>query len=94
MYHWDTPTTQVSDAGSSTVFVNGKGVVREGDAMASHPDGVPCVGAPVNHAPTLSVFSVTVFANGKAMGRVGDKYNSDGDMDHTIISGSSNVTAG
>lgn len=94
VYHWDTPTTQTSDAGSSTVFVNGKGVVREGDAMSSHPDGNPCVAAPVNHAPTLSVFSGTVFANGKAMGRIGDKYNSDGHHSHTIITGSSNVFAG
>ena len=94
VYHWDTPTTQVSDEGSSTVFVNGKGVVRFGDAMASHADGVPCVAAEIDHAPTLSSSSGTVFANGKAMGRIGDKYNSDGHMDHTIISGSSNVFAG
>ena len=49
-WHWDTPTTQASDAGSSDVKVNGIGVVREGDAMASHPDGNPCVGSPVNRS--------------------------------------------
>jgi uncharacterized Zn-binding protein involved in type VI secretion len=94
VYHWNTPTTQTSDAGSSTVFVNGIGVVRDGDTMASHPDGDPCVAAPVNHAPALSGFSGTVYANGKAMGRVGDVYNSDGHYSHTISSGSSNVFAG
>lgn len=93
-YLWDTPTTQVSDAGSSTVFVNGIGVVRSGDAMASHPDGVPCTVAPINHAPTLSTYSSTVFADGKNIGRINDKYNSDGHHDHTITSGSVNVYAG
>jgi uncharacterized Zn-binding protein involved in type VI secretion len=92
-WHWNTPTTQASDAGSSNVFVNGIGVVREGDAMGSHPDGDPCVSSPVNHAPTLSTFSSNVFVNGKALGRVGDKYDSDNHYDHTITSGSSNVFA-
>ena len=94
VYHWNTPTTQVSDAGSSDVFVNGIGVVRDGDVMASHPDGDPCVASPVNHAPSLSGFSGTVYADGKALGRVGDVYNSDGHYSHTISSGSSNVFAG
>ena len=94
VWHWDTPTTQASAAGSSDVKVNGIGVVREGDAMASHPDGNPCVGSPVNHAPALSSFSSTVFVNGKGMGRIGDKYDSDGHFDHTIASGSSNVFCG
>ena len=35
VYHWDTPTTQVSDAGSSTVFVNGKPIARVGDSTDS-----------------------------------------------------------
>jgi len=93
VWHWDTPTTQASDAGSSDVFVNNIGVVRDGDIMVSHPDGNPCVGSPVNHAPALSTFSSSVFVNGKALGRVGDKYDSDGHYDHTITSGSSNVFA-
>lgn len=94
VYHWDTGTTQVSNAGSSTVFVNGIGVVRNGDAMASHPDGNPCTPVAINHAPTLSTFSNTVFANGKNIGRIGDKYDSDGHYDHTISTGSTNVFAG
>lgn len=92
-WHWDTGTTQASDAGSPDVFVEGIGVVREGDVMASHPDGVPCVPAPVNHAPALSTFSPNVFVNGKALGRVGDKYDSDGHKDHTIASGAGTVFA-
>ena len=92
-WHWDTPTTQSTNAGSPNVLINGVGAVRQGDTMVSHPDGVPCVSSPVNHAPALSTYSSNVFVNGKALGRVGDKYDSDGDMDHTISSGSSNVFA-
>lgn len=94
VYHWDTPTTQASAAGSSDVFVNGIGVVRQDDAMSSHPDGNPCVGSPVNHAPALSSFSSTVFVNGKGIGRIGDHYDSDGHFSHAISSGSGNVFAG
>lgn len=94
VWNWNTGTTQVSDAGSSTVFVNGIGVVRNGDAMASHPDGVPCTSSPINHVPTLSTYSSTVFVDGKQIGRIGDKYDSDGHYDHTIASGSTNVFAG
>jgi len=94
MWHWNTPTTFSTLAGSSDVFVNGVGVVRFGDGMTPHPDGDPCTPVPIPHAPSLSKGSSTVFANGKPMGRVGDKYNSDNHYDHTIISGSSNVFAG
>jgi len=92
-WHWDSGTTQATDAGSANVFINGIGAVREGDIMKTHPDGVPCVGSPVNHAPALSTFSSNVFVNGKALGRLGDKYDADGHMDHTISSGSPNVFA-
>lgn len=74
-------------------MVGGIGVVRDGDVMHTHPDGVPCTSSPINHAPALSTFSPNVFANGKAIGRIGDKYDSDGHMDHTIVSGSSSVFA-
>lgn len=93
VFHWDTPTTQTSDVGSPDVFVEGTGVVREGDTMISHPDGDPCVGSPVNHAPALSTFSPNVFVNGKPIGRIGDKYDSDGHFSHTITSGASTVFA-
>ena len=92
-WHWNTPTTQASDTGSSNVLVGGIGVVLDGDTMKSHPDGNPCVSSPVNHAPALSTFSSNVFINGKAVGRIGDKYDSDGHYDHTIVSGSGNVIA-
>jgi len=93
VWHWNTPTTQATDAGSSNVFINGVGAVRQGDVMKTHPDGDPCVGGPVNHAPALSTYSSNVFVNGKALARVGDKFDSDGHYDHTISSGSSNVFA-
>lgn len=93
VWHWNSPTTQPTAGGSGNVFVEGVGVVREGDAMGSHPDGDPCVNSPVNHAPTLSTFSSNVFANGKAIGRIGDKFDSDGHYDHTVITGSGTVFA-
>jgi uncharacterized Zn-binding protein involved in type VI secretion len=92
-WHWDSGTTQPTAGGSSNVFVEGVGVVREGDAMGSHPDGDPCTGSPINHAPTLSTFSGNVFVNGKAVGRVGDKFDSDGHFDHTIATGATTVSA-
>lgn len=79
------PSTQATDKGSSTVFINGIGVVRDGDAMKQH-NGPDCS----THAPTLSSFSSTVFANSKGVGRKGDKYGDD----HEISSGSNNVFAG
>jgi uncharacterized Zn-binding protein involved in type VI secretion len=94
VYHWNTPTTQASASGSDDVKVNGIGVVREDDTMTTHPDGEPCVPAPVNHTPKLSTFSSTVFANGRRVGRIDDKYNSDGHYSHTIISGSEDVIIG
>jgi len=78
------PTTQSTDIGSGDVFCNGIGVVREGDAMISHP-GPGCP----PHAPTLSTYSSTVFINGKGCGRLGDEYSA-----HIITSGSGNVFAG
>lgn len=90
-YNWNTPTTQSSDTGSSNVFAENIGIVRRGDTMISHPDGVPCVTSPVNHAPALSTYSPNVFVNGRQVGRVGDKYDSDGHYDHTITSGANSV---
>ena len=92
-WNWNVPTTQASDAGSANVFAENIGVVRDGDAMLSHPDGVPCTSAPIPHAPQLNSFSPNVFANNKAVGRIGDKYDSDGHFDHTITSGAGTVFA-
>lgn len=93
-WHWDIGTIFLTAAGSSKVFSQGVGVVREGDAMASHPDGDPCTPVAINHAPTLSTFSSKVFVETKGIGRIGDKYNSDGHFSHTIATGSSKVFAG
>lgn len=92
-WNWNVPTTQASAEGSTNVFAESVGIVRNGDAMVSHPDGVPCTSSPIPHAPTLSTFSPNVFVNGKAVGRVGDKYDSDGHFDHTITSGAGTVFA-
>jgi uncharacterized Zn-binding protein involved in type VI secretion len=93
-WNWNIGTTQNTDAGSSKVFSQGVGVVRQGDAMQSHPDGVPCTPSPINHAPTLSTYSSKVFVEGKGIGRVGDKYDSDGHYSHAISTGSPKVFAG
>lgn len=80
-------TTYHTDAGSSDVYVNNIGVVREGDVMEGHPKP-GCV----THKPTLKKFSSKVYVNGKRLGRKDDVYVLDGD--HPIISGSENVFDG
>ena len=79
-------TTTATAAGSSTVFINGTGVVRVGDAVAVHTfAGVGCP----THSPGLSVGSPNVFVEGQAMGRKDDTYGCGAQ----ITSGSSNVFA-
>ena len=82
----DSPSIQATAAGSSDVFIEGIGVVREGDPMLAHPY-VPC-GCP-SHAPGLSTFSSRVYANGLRIGRLGDEYSA-----HVIITGASTVFDG
>ena len=79
--------TTVTDECSGDVFVNGIGVVRQGDKTASHqvPGGLGCV----SHTVPLTTFSSTVFVNGKNIGRLGDQY-----AGHTITSASGDVFAG
>lgn len=74
-----------TDKGSSTVFAEGTGVVRVGDAVEIHdlPGCTP-------HAPPLANGSSTVFADGKALGRKGDKYGGG----EEIITGAPTVIAG
>jgi uncharacterized Zn-binding protein involved in type VI secretion len=79
------PSVQATDAGSSTVTINGIGVVRRGDAMLSHPFGCFCSA----HAPALSTASAHVTVEGRGLARVGDAY--DG---HIISSGSANFSDG
>ena len=73
----------VTIKGSLNVFVNGTGVVRLGDKVASH--GLP------PHAPTppMTSSSITVKVNSIGVVRAGDSAS----CGHTI-SGSNNVNAG
>jgi uncharacterized Zn-binding protein involved in type VI secretion len=64
------PTTVATSGGSGDVFVNSIGVVRSGDAVASHNNGSACS----THAPGLATFSANVFANTKNIGRLNDTY--------------------
>lgn len=92
---WSVGTTQVTSSTSNTkVFVEGKLVAVEGDAMASHPDGVPCVPAPVYHAPTTSLCTAKITIGGKHIVRIGSKFNTGTPFDHTVSSGSSKVNVG
>ena len=54
------PTTTATDVGSTTVYAENVGVVRVGDAVASHT--FPGCGS---HSPGLSVGSPNVFVEGK-----------------------------
>lgn len=74
--------------GSSTVFVNGIGVSRQGDNNTTHlkPGGNPC--SP--HAAAIAVGSTTVFVNSKGTGRVGDGISGC----TAVAAGSPNVFAG
>ena len=83
------PMVHSTDDGSTNVFVNGIGVVREDDEMIPHTYPGPCCNI---HAPTLKKFSSKVYVNGKRMARIGDSYILAGE--HVIISGSSNVFDG
>lgn len=76
----------VTDGGSSDVFVNNIGVVREGDLTAVHT--VPVGPACVPHTVPLSTYSPDVYANNKNIGRDEDFYNG-----HQLSSGSTDVFA-
>ena len=73
--------------GSSTVFANGIGVARQGDAIAPHTilSGIICV----PHSAVVNQGSSTVFANGIPLARVGDSADLG-----SIIQGSPTVFAG
>ena len=79
------PLNTETDECSPDVFIEGDGVVREGDQVANHP-AAGC-------SPDTSVvttFSATVTINGKGAARIGDEYTGD----NTITSGSSTVFIG
>jgi uncharacterized Zn-binding protein involved in type VI secretion len=85
--HHGCDATTVTAACSGDVFVNSKGIVRFGDAVASHNYPVPpCM----PHAPTMSDnCSGTVYVNGKKAAFLGSLY-----AGHDITSGSVNVNIG
>ena len=83
----NSPATYKTDEGSGDVFVNGYGVVREGDKMQKHPQPGCSI-----HAPVLKSFSSKVYVNGKRLGRLNDAYIEAGN--HIINSGSENVSDG
>ena len=93
-WHWDSPLVSETDQGSSTVFVNGYGVVREDDLMAAHPDGVPCTPVEILHTPFLNTFSSSVYVEGKRVARKGDTFNGGTPFNHIISTGSANVFVG
>jgi uncharacterized Zn-binding protein involved in type VI secretion len=69
--------------GSTSVFVNGAGVVRIGDAVASHGSGP-------HTAAVMSTGSAKVYCNGIAVCRVGDLAS----CGHAGTGGSPNTFAG
>ena len=83
-------TTTTTDAGSSSVFVNGIGVCRSGDAITIHtiPVGQSCVA----HTAFINAGSSSVFADGFAIARLGD--SADAGTITAGPTGSSNVFAG
>lgn len=92
---WSASSVQVTAATSNTkVFVEGKLVAVESDAMELHPDGLPCVTEPVLHAPTTSLCAANVTIGGKKAVRVGSKFNTGTPFDHTVSTGSSKVVIG
>jgi uncharacterized Zn-binding protein involved in type VI secretion len=94
-YTWSSALTSTSGAVTvSKTYVETKRPVVKGDAMTAHPNGEPCVVAPVNHTPICSSYSPKVFIEGSQMARIGDKYNrSHNGFDHEISTGASKVYA-
>ena len=93
---WSDPLTSSSGAATITkVKLDGNQYpVVDGDAMADHPDGVPCVVEAVDHDPPLVEFSSKVTFEGSGAGRIGDKYDDENGFDHIISTGSSKVNIG
>ena len=80
-------STTATDAGSSTVFVDGIGACRLGDTIQIHttPAGQYCV----PHSASINAGSSTVYVDGIAIARQGDSADAG-----NITSGSSTVFAG
>lgn len=69
------PVTTATNECSSDTFVNGIGVVREGDKVAPH-NSAGCG----TDASVLTVFSSVVIINNKGAGRKGDFYTPDNEI--------------
>lgn len=89
-FQCDSPTTQYTDEGSSTVTIGGIGVVRQGDKMTTHTT-IPC-GCP-SHTPPMVSCSAFVSVEGKRLARLGDLYIADG-VSHPISSALETVSDG
>jgi uncharacterized Zn-binding protein involved in type VI secretion len=84
-YLCGSPVQTITNEGSPDVFINGYGIVRQGDKVGVHPRAGCSTDVSV-----LTTFSSTVFINGKGAGRIGDEYTSD----NILISGSRNIFIG
>jgi len=94
-FNFNSPTIQqTAGTSNSKVSAEGKLVAVEGDAMISHPDGVPCVLSPVFHAPITSLCAAKVTIGGKHAVRIGSKFNTGTPFDHTVSTGSGKVIIG
>lgn len=82
--HADWPPRPSIEA-SSTVKVNGIGVVRVGDAYAIH-----CNSEPECHGGVLAAGSATVYVEGRQLGRIGDPVS----CGSSVAQGSHNVFCG
>jgi uncharacterized Zn-binding protein involved in type VI secretion len=78
------PINTVTGECSNNVFVNNKGIIRQGDKVGVHNAS----GCSTDQSG-LTTFSGSVFANNLEIARIGDEYTSD----NVITSGSSNVFA-
>ena len=80
------PVVVATDECSDDVFVNGIGVVREGDKVVKHKKR----GCDDDTSVLNKFLSSTVYVNEKKLGRNGSKYTS-GTEKNVITSGSRNV---
>ena len=80
-------STPMRDVCSDNVFVNGRGISRQGDNNTPHL--LPPAVCPTHAAP-ITTGSTTVFVNGKGCGRIGDGITAC----TSVATGSANVFAG
>lgn len=83
------PEVHETDEGSSTVFAENIGVVRETDRMIPHTYPGPCCDI---HAPPMVVCSANVYVENKRLARKGDLYVLAGS--HEIITGAASIIDG